>query len=47
METYICRRNKHGYCKYGDNCHLRHEKQICTWIHMLQLVKYLNVSGVT
>ena len=29
METNICRRNKHGYCKYGNNCHFRHEKQIC------------------
>ena len=26
----VCRRNKYGYCKYGDNCHFRHEKQICT-----------------
>ena len=26
----ICRRNKYGYCRYGDNCHFRHEKQICT-----------------
>ena len=25
----ICRRNKYGYCKYGDTCHFRHEKEIC------------------
>ena len=25
----ICRRNKYGYCKYGNFCHFRHEKLIC------------------
>ena len=29
MEINICRRNKYGYCKYGDKCHFRHEKVIC------------------
>ena len=29
MEINICRRNKYGYCKYGDHCHFRHEKVIC------------------
>ena len=30
MEQSICRRNKYGYCKHGDKCHFKHEKQICT-----------------
>lgn len=29
MEQSICRRNKYGYCKHGDKCHFKHEKQIC------------------
>jgi len=29
MEINICRRNKYGYCKHGDNCHFRHENIIC------------------
>ena len=29
METKVCRRNKYGYCRYGERCHFRHEKKIC------------------
>ena len=29
MEIKVCRRNKYGYCKYGETCHFRHEKEIC------------------
>ena len=29
MEVKVCRKNKYGYCKYGDKCHFRHEKEIC------------------
>ena len=29
MELKVCRRNKYGYCKYGDTCHFRHEMKIC------------------
>ena len=29
MNQNVCRKNKYGFCKYGDKCHFRHEKQIC------------------
>ena len=29
MKQSICRKFKHGYCKYGDKCHFRHVKEIC------------------
>ena len=29
MQITFCRRNKYGFCKYGDRCHFRHAKQIC------------------
>ena len=29
MQNTFCRRNKYGFCKYGDRCHFRHAKQIC------------------
>ena len=29
MVMKICRRNKYGYCKYGDTCHFKHVKEIC------------------
>ena len=27
--TQICRKNKYGYCKYGDKCRFRHENEKC------------------
>ena len=30
MTQNVCKRNKYGYCRRGDNCHFRHEKLICT-----------------
>ena len=30
MELKVCRRNKYGYCKYGDKCQFRHVEQICS-----------------
>ena len=29
MEIKMCRRNKYGYCRYGETCHFRHEEKIC------------------
>ena len=29
MELNVCRKNKYGYCKYGDRCQFKHVKQIC------------------
>ena len=29
MELKVCKRNKYGYCRYGDTCHFRHEMKIC------------------
>ena len=29
MVMKICRRNKYGYCKYGDTCNFKHVKEIC------------------
>ena len=29
MDIKVCRRNKYGYCKYGETCHFRHENKIC------------------
>ena len=30
MKQSICRKFKHGYCKYGDKCFFRHVKEICS-----------------
>ena len=29
MKTKLCRYNKYGYCKYGDDCHFRHINVMC------------------
>ena len=29
MELNVCRKNKYGYCKYGDLCQFKHVKEIC------------------
>ena len=28
-EEIFCKRNKFGYCKFGDRCHYIHENQLC------------------
>ena len=30
MNKNVCRKNKYGYCRYGDKYHFRHEKLICS-----------------
>ena len=29
MKIKVCRRNKYGFCRYGDTCHFKHERKIC------------------
>ena len=30
MREDVCRKNKHGYCMYGDTCHFRHIDEVCS-----------------